>query len=434
MRREAAWATVRQRVLFDQLALLILIAVGVVAIATGMATGPRMAVPVAGVGVGAIVVGRIGVRERRRLGFLGRQLAWTAGAAVSIGLLTTWALVAVRAHGNADALVVAALLTAVALGVVYGTYVVGNAVADDLEAVRRGLLAVGDGDRTIRLDDTGADEAARLAAAGNRMIEQILSREAERDEAQASRESLVRAMVDQMRTREAERDTAEALRRQLVVAASHDVRTPLTSLTLLATAVRDEMVAGDELAGHAEQMLRQLGLITHLTEQVFELTRLEAGDVRWTLVRTQVADLIREAAEHLRPDTLVRDVDLEIDVAYGVPPAPVAPDRILRVIVNLVQNALEHTPSGGRVSVRVRGEPAFVVVEVSDTGSGIAPEDRERVFEPFFHGGSSDGARSSGLGLAISRAIVQAHGGQIALVETQDATCVRFTLPTAVVE
>jgi len=431
MKRDPERASVRRRIFVDRLALGILVAVGLVAVLTGVVAGPAMAVPVAGAGVATLAIGRVGVRQRRRLGFLGRQLAWTAGAAVSVGLLATWALAAMRADESPDLLVVAALLTAVALGVIYGTYVVGNAVTDDLEDVRRGLLAVGDGHRDVRLDDTGADEASRLAAAGNRMIDQLAQREAERDDAQATRESLVRAMVDQLRTREAEYEAAEALRRRLVAAASHDVRSPLTSLTLLAAAVRDELVEQDELAGHAEQMLRQLEVISRLTDQVFELARLEAGDVRWTLTETQVCDIIREAVEHLRPDAAARRIDLEIDVPSGLPRAHIAPDRILRVIVNLVQNALQYTPPGGEVCVRVREQAAFIVIEVTDTGIGISPEDRGRVFEPFFRGGQGplDEGRSSGLGLAISRAIVAAHGGQIELVDVPIGTCVRFTLP-----
>jgi len=431
MKRDPNRASVRRRILVDRLALGILVAVGLVAVLTGVAAGPEMALPVAGAGVATLAIGRVGVRQRRRLGFLGRQLAWTAGAAVSVGLLTTWALAVIKADESPDVLVVAALLTAVALGVVYGTYVVGNAVADDLEDVRRGLLAVGEGDRSVRLDDTGADEASRLAAAGNRMIDRLAQREAERDEAQATREALVRTMVDQLRTREAEHEASESLRKRLMLAASHDVRTPLTSLTLLAAAVRDELVERDDLAEHAEQMLSQLRVISRLTEEVFEIARLEAGDVRWTLTETQVCDIIREAAEHLRPDAAAGRVDLEIDVPGGLPRAHIAPDRILRVIVNLVQNALQHTPPGGEVCVRVREQAAFIVIEVTDTGLGISPEDRGRVFEPFFRGGDgrSDDGRGSGLGLAISRAIVAAHGGQIELVDVPIGTCVRFTLP-----
>jgi two-component system NtrC family sensor kinase len=426
---DAAPGPMRRWLQGDGLTVAMLASVGLIALVTGLATGPGMSLPVAGTGAATIAISRVGVRERRRLGFLGRQLAWTAGATVTVGLLTTWALIVMQAHTSTDALVVAALLTAVALGVVYGTYVVGDAVAGDLDDVRRALLAVGDGRRDIRLDETGGDEAARLAVAGNRMIVELVRHESEREEAVRARESFVRATVGDLRTREAERDTAEVQRRQLVVAAAHDVRTPLTSLTLLAAALRDELVGREELSEHAEQMLRQLGVISRLTKQVFELARLEAGDVQWTLVQMHIGDLIREAVEHLRPDAAERKVDLAIDVSENLPRAAIAPDRILRVIVNLVQNALQHTPPNGQVSIHVREEQAAVVVDVCDTGAGIAVEDRERAFEPFFRGAQQTARPGAGLGLAICRAIVEAHGGHITLVDGVVGTSVRFMLP-----
>lgn len=411
------------------LALAVLVAVGLAALVTGVVAGPVAAAPVLGTGAFLVLIGRVGVRGRRRLGLLGLQLVATAGAAVTVGALATWTLITVQVDMGTDALVIAALLAVVALGVVHAIHAVAYAVAADLENVCRGLVAVGEGDRDVRLTTTGADETARVAEAGNRMIEQIARREAERDEAQATRESLVRAMVDRYSARETERAAAEVMRRQLVLGVSHDVRTPLTALRLLTTEVRDELVDQDELAEHADSMLRQLDLLGRLTEQVFELARLEAGDVGWARTPTQVGELIREAVEHLRPAAAARDVRLLVEAAEGLPATPVAPDRILRVVVNLVQNALQHTPAGGRVRVSVREAGGCVTTEVDDTGSGIAPEDRASVFEPFFRGDGTSVTSGTGLGLAISRAIVEAHGGRIELVAARVGTRVRFTLP-----
>lgn len=429
MERIASRRSAPYRLLGGELTPAFLAAVGLAAFLSGFAAGPATAATVLGTGVVMVAIGRIGVRARRRLGFLGLQLVATAGAAVTVGSAATWALVAGRMDEGTDALVVVALLAVVALGVVHAAHAVAGAVAGDLEDVCRGLEAVGRGDRGLRLGTSGADETARLAEAGNRMIERLEQREAERDEARSTRESLVRAMVDRFRTREAERDAAELLRRQLVVGVSHDVRTPLTSLRLLASAVRDELIEQEELAEHAESMLRQLDLLSRLTDQVFELARLEAGDVRWTLVATRVGDLTREAIEHLRPDAAERHVDLAVDVPKGLPVTRIAPDRILRVVVNLVQNALQHTPAGGQVRVSVWSERALVAVEVADTGGGIAAQERGRVFEPFFRGDGTRSGRGAGLGLAISRAIVEAHGGTIELVDAPVGTRVRFTLP-----
>ena len=109
------------------------------------------------------------------------------------------------------------------------------------------------------------------------------------------------------------------------------------------------------------------------------------------------------------------------------------PEKIQRVLFNLIQNAIRHTPADG--SVVVRAEPAAdgIEVEVADDGDGIAPEERERVFTAFYRGGA-ESARTgagAGLGLAVSRAIVEAHGGRIWLAETPVGTRVRFSLPAA---
>jgi signal transduction histidine kinase len=106
----------------------------------------------------------------------------------------------------------------------------------------------------------------------------------------------------------------------------------------------------------------------------------------------------------------------------------VAPEQIQRVLFNLIQNAIRHTPADGSVTVRAEVAGGAVQVEVADTGTGIAEADRERIFEAFFQGGARSNG-SAGLGLAISRAIVEAHGGRIWLGPSADGTSIRFTLP-----
>jgi signal transduction histidine kinase len=102
-------------------------------------------------------------------------------------------------------------------------------------------------------------------------------------------------------------------------------------------------------------------------------------------------------------------------------------------LLNLIQNAIRHTPADGSVTVAAVSNGATVEVEVADTGEGVAPEERDRVFEPFFRGGAgvSRTGEGTGLGLAICRAIVEAHGGKIWLADSPTGTRVRFSLPSA---
>jgi signal transduction histidine kinase len=317
--------------------------------------------------------------------------------------------------------------------VTWTAYVLGMAVGTDVDRVSGGLMAVGEGARDVRFDVIGAGQVAHLADAGHRMVEQLMLREAERDEAEATRDALVRAMVSQLREREAERSAAEEQRKGLFVGVSHDLRTPLTALQLLVSAVRDDVATPEERATYTEQMLAQISTLTQLTEQVFELSRLEAGDMGGTRVRMSIGTLIRETVAQTSPSAATLDVGLVAEVPDALPSVDVAPTRIARVLLNLVHNALMHTPPGGRVRVAATGTPEGIEVDVSDTGSGVAAEDRSRVFEAFYRGGA-DAARSgpgTGLGLAISRAIVEAHGGRIWLADSDVGTTVRFVLPRA---
>jgi signal transduction histidine kinase len=142
----------------------------------------------------------------------------------------------------------------------------------------------------------------------------------------------------------------------------------------------------------------------------------------------RLSDLVQETVEAMRRENVAR---LVVDVPGDLVPARAAPEQIQRVLFNLIQNAIRHTPADGSVTVRAAIAGDGVQVEVADTGSGIADGDRERIFDAFFQGGEGAARTngSAGLGLAISRAIVEAHGGQIWLEPSPAGTSVRFTLP-----
>jgi len=120
-------------------------------------------------------------------------------------------------------------------------------------------------------------------------------------------------------------------------------------------------------------------------------------------------------------------------VPAGLGPAEAHPEQLRRVLLNLIQNAIRHTPADGSVTVSAEAADGRLEVEVADTGDGIAAPERDRVFEPFFRGGT-EAARTrsgAGLGLAIARAIVEAHGGRIWLADSPGGTRVRFSLRPA---
>jgi signal transduction histidine kinase len=217
----------------------------------------------------------------------------------------------------------------------------------------------------------------------------------------------------------------EAARNDLVAAVSHDLRTPITSLRLLVEALDDDIVDAKDRRAYLAKLRTHVSALGALIDDLFELSRLQAGDIRWSMERVGLCELVQETVEAMRREDAPR---LVVEVPDDLAPAHVAPEQIQRVLFNLVQNAIRHTPADGSVTVRAQLAGDAVQVEVADTGSGIAEADRERVFDAFFQGGARSNG-SAGLGLAISRAIVEAHGGRIWLEPSVGGTSVRFTLP-----
>ena len=346
-------------------------------------------------------------RLRGRATSLARQL--TVAVAVSIGLTTAGVaaislLMFISPH---DGLVMAVLLLfAGSLGA-YSVWALAGGTLADVRAVRDGLREVGRGSRDVEIRTGARDELAELARAAGDMVAQLAEREAQRD-------------------------AADAARRDLVAAVSHDLRTPLTSLRLLASAIEDELVDQETRHRYVEQMSVHIRSLSALVEDLFELSRLEAGDIQWSMQQVQLDELVTETVEAMRPQALSKHVSVAASVPAGLAPARCDPERLQRVLFNLIQNAIHHTPADGSVTVLAEAnDGGGVEVEVADTGDGIAADDRRRAFDAFYRGGNGK-ARSgvgSGLGLAICRAIVEAHGGRIWFAESATGTRVRFSLP-----
>jgi signal transduction histidine kinase len=224
------------------------------------------------------------------------------------------------------------------------------------------------------------------------------------------------------------RRQVEDARRGLVAAASHDLRTPLASLRLLVEAI-DDGVAGEDRDRYLREIRTHVAVLSDLIDDLFELSRIEAGDISWTMRQVELGDLIGDTVAAFRASAEERGVHLAAELPDGKVMAEADAEKVQRVLFNLIQNAIRHTPADGSVTVRAKGGPGGVEVEVADSGEGIPVGEGERVFEAFYRGDSARGEDGAGLGLAISRAIVEAHGGRIWLEDAHPGTRVRFTLP-----
>jgi signal transduction histidine kinase len=220
----------------------------------------------------------------------------------------------------------------------------------------------------------------------------------------------------------------EAARRQLVAAASHDLRTPLASLRLLVEAVDDEVATGETRDRYLAEIRTHVGVLSDLIDDLFELSRIEAGEIAWTMRQVELGALIDETVAAMRPQADSRGVKVTAELPAGGLLAEADAEKVQRVLFNLIQNAIRHTPADGSVTVRARPLGKTVEVEVDDEGEGVADGDAPHVFEAFYRGDASRGEDGAGLGLAISKAIVEAHGGRIWLESGATGTRVHFTL------
>jgi signal transduction histidine kinase len=241
--------------------------------------------------------------------------------------------------------------------------------------------------------------------------------------------ALAAALAARQSMEERARREVEEARRALIAAASHDLRTPLASLRLLVESIDDGVATGETRDRYLAEIRTHVGVLSDLIDDLFELSRIEAGDISWTLRQVELGGLIEETVAAMEVPAERRGVRIAAVAPGARVVAEADAEKVQRVLFNLIQNAIRHTPADGSVTVRARPHGGEVEVEVADDGEGVPPGDGERVFEAFYRADASRGEDGAGLGLAISRAIVEAHGGRIWLEDAMPGTRVRFTLP-----
>jgi signal transduction histidine kinase len=373
----------------------------------GLRAGVETALLLTGVGGAGLLAAHLAAGRRREMR-LSQQFSVAAAAALGSVFAATVAAAILMFVSGQDAVMICVITVFAGVVAVRAAQLLGSGVLADVDRVRAGLEAVADGRRDVRMQTTGSDELVQLAAAAD-------------------------AMVARLAAEESRRATAERARRDLVAAASHDLRTPIASLRLMADAIGDNLVDEQTRRRYHRTMQTNIEALSGLIDDLFELSSLEAGEITWSMKHVQLGELIDETVSAMRPQARAKRVAVRAELHQPLAPARADPEKLQRVLFNLIQNAIRHTPADGSVTVRAEHSPAGVEIQVADTGPGIDTADRARVFEAFYRAGpdKSRGTPGAGLGLAISRSIIEAHGGRIWLENEGPGTQIRFLLPLA---
>jgi two-component system sensor histidine kinase KdpD len=227
-----------------------------------------------------------------------------------------------------------------------------------------------------------------------------------------------------------ERVEIEFLRNTLLSGVSHELRTPLASITGAATTLVE---AGNQLSPEAradllETLIGEAERMERLITNLLDMTRLEAGGLSLKREWQPLQEVIGSTLHNL--DRRIGDRQINLDIPANLPLLHIDALAIEQVITNLIDNALEYTPRGSPIEINARADARQIVVEICDRGPGLPGGAEGRVFEKFFRAAQSSGHRGIGLGLAICRGVVEAHGGRISAANRAGGGAVfSFTLP-----
>jgi signal transduction histidine kinase len=342
-----------------------------------------------------LAAGAVGALALRLLPTVRLQLAGLALLSVLLPLAAVFLSGLAMFHMGADIeiLAVSAASASVAVG---AAFFLARSISSRIERLRVTSGALAGGDLRARAPENGPAELAELARSFNRTADEI--------------ERLFDA------------------RRELVAWASHDLRTPIASIQAMLEALEDGLAEPDH---YLPSIRQQVATLAMLVDDLFELARIDAGALTLELREAELASIVEETVRGLEAEASSRRVRLEKRIDDGAR-ARCEPEKVQRILFNLVTNALRHTPSDGSVAVFVEPRAEEIQVTVEDTGEGLDAEAEQRMFERFWRGDRARSSDGAGLGLAIARGLVEAQGGRIwAERRREGGARVLFTLPAA---
>jgi signal transduction histidine kinase len=282
---------------------------------------------------------------------------------------------------------------AIVLILLFGLYLV-RAVARPIKDVAAGATRVAGGDLSARMEESGPGEVGMLTRAFNTMASSL---EQSHDE--------LHAQVERVRK-------SDQLKTELVSMVAHEFRTPLTSILGFTNVMRKRTLTDDQRTQYLGIVEDQARRLAALIDDFLDVQRIEDGRLELKQELVDVGQLLREEARSFAVQTARHSLELDLPneelSVYG------DPSRLLQVLGNLISNAIKYSPDGGQVELVGARRSDVVYVGVRDHGIGISPELQDRIFTKFFRGdASAQGISGTGLGLALARDIVEAHGGRM---------------------
>lgn len=333
------------------------------------------------------------------------------GLAVGLISLNVWVTVRLMFISQEDLVVTAALLVFSGITSMVTGVFVASAITKRIQRLSQAADSLADGRFDTRLTEVGNDELAAFAQRFNWMAESL-------------------------QQLDAKKRAVEQTRRDLIAGVSHDLRTPLTSIRAMLEAVQDGVVADEDTVNrYINTSLAEINNLSLLIDDLFQLAQIDAGHVDAKFESASLRDLISDIISSMSAKAARHYIKLTCAITDDIDPVYMAPDKIQRVLYNLLDNAIRYTPAYGEVTLRAFRQGQSVHVEVHNTGDAIDPTHLPRIFDSFYRGEESrvqrpDGHRSTGLGLAIARRFVEIHRGKIEVDSRPGyGTTFRFIIP-----
>ena len=351
-----------------------------------------------------------------RFGVFGwlKSIFWTVSVIVlvTVGLImiNVWTLTQMMFISSAYLSITSSVMIFAGVAALVFGFFTTRSMTDRLETLMRGAEKLAKGDLGTRVAVVGNDEIAKLTGSFN-------------------------AMASDLQQVDEEKHKLEQTRRNLVAWVSHDLRTPLAAMRVMLEAVSDGIVTDESSVNrYIANSLNEISNLDQLIDDLFELAKLDVKEFRLDYEPIALSELLSDVVASLSPKADLKHITMNYKFASDADRVSCAPEKIYRVLNNLIENAIKYTPPNEQIIVATSPTPTGVQVSVTNTGVTIPADQLPKLFDTFYRGEASraqgdDGERGTGLGLAIARGFVLAHGGQIWATSDHNSTTFSFTLP-----